>query len=89
MKINDLNRTGAIRQYRNPYDRSSSGHVGGLYKGKDEISISPEAKELLEASGKDNDARIDELKRAVSSGNYRVDAQKIADKLLQYFDNQP
>ncbi|MCC3379476.1 flagellar biosynthesis anti-sigma factor FlgM [Paenibacillus farraposensis] len=85
MKINETNRIGAI----NPYQRNmETGRQEEQKKSrrKDEVSISPEAMEMLNrSSDTDRVKKIQELKQQVVSGTYRVDADKIADKLLPYF----
>ncbi|MNF09875.1 Anti-sigma-28 factor, FlgM [compost metagenome] len=57
---------------------------------KDEVSISDEAIQLLQAqnTGKNDPERalkIDNLKQQVSAGTYQVDASKLAEKLAPYF----
>lgn len=85
MKINETNRIGAI----NPYQRNiETGYKEEQKKSrrKDEVSISPEAMEMLNrSSDTDRVKKIQELKQQVASGTYRVDADKIAEKLLPYF----
>ncbi|WP_342434571.1 flagellar biosynthesis anti-sigma factor FlgM [Paenibacillus sp. FSL H7-0442] len=85
MKINETNRIGAI----NPYQRNiETGRQEELKKSrrKDEVSISPEAMEMLNrSSDADRVKKIQELKQQVASGTYRVDADKITEKLLPYF----
>ncbi|ASR45604.1 flagellar biosynthesis anti-sigma factor FlgM [Paenibacillus kribbensis] len=85
MKINETNRIGAI----NPYQRNmETGRQEEQKKSrrKDEVSISPEAMEMLNrSSDTDRVKKIQDLKQQVASGTYRVDADKIAEKLLPYF----
>ncbi|MGO4180742.1 flagellar biosynthesis anti-sigma factor FlgM [Paenibacillus sp. MCAF9] len=85
MKINETNRIGAL----NPYQKHSESRVGGTDKAKqkDEVQISAAAKELLstsKASGADRTEHIEQLKRSVATGNYHVEAGKIAEKLLPF-----
>jgi negative regulator of flagellin synthesis FlgM len=85
VKIHDTNRIGPLQAYR-AAENALSRSVGKKPAARDEVRISPEAKELLGA----DQARIEhllELKRAVEDGTYRVDAMKIAEKLLPYFRN--
>jgi len=64
-------------------------HVNKKKLQKDQVSISNEAQEMLEAkmrSGTPERAqKIEDLKQQVSTGTYHVDAGKIAEKLLPYF----
>ncbi|GIP35594.1 flagellar biosynthesis anti-sigma factor FlgM [Paenibacillus sp. J2TS4] len=92
MKINDIQRIGAI----NPYQRNqhSYAQVQANKKGKqkDEVQISPEAKELLSSRAASSHAevnesrekKIEDLKQAVSTGTYHIEAGKIAEKLYPY-----
>lgn len=88
MKINDLGRLGSIQSYQrqNENQRITDDKKA---KRKDELSISPEAMEMLKSKDKadspEHAQRIQELKDQVSSGTYQVDAGKIADKLTPYF----
>ncbi|MFB5759874.1 flagellar biosynthesis anti-sigma factor FlgM [Paenibacillus medicaginis] len=85
MKINETNRIGAI----NPYQRNIESNIQESKKKnqrKDEVSISAEAMEMLQrSSNTDRANRIQELKQQVASGTYKVDADKIAEKLLPFF----
>lgn len=90
MKINETNRIGAL----NPYQKQTESRLSGADKAKqkDEVQISAAAKELLstsQASGADRTEQIEQLKRSVATGNYHVEAGKIAEKLLPYFKNKP
>ncbi|GGH32971.1 flagellar biosynthesis anti-sigma factor FlgM [Paenibacillus segetis] len=88
MKINDTGRVGALNNYQRQVEnmRHESDRKA---RRKDEVSISAEAKELLQAQGIGNDperlSRIADLKSQVSTGTYQVDAGKIAEKLVPYF----
>ncbi|WP_375104201.1 flagellar biosynthesis anti-sigma factor FlgM [Paenibacillus sp. RS8] len=88
MKINETGRINAI----NPYQRSADAQRQEQMKKssrKDEVSISDEAIQLLQAQNSGNDAeralKIDSLKQQVSAGTYQVDAAKLAEKLAPYF----
>lgn len=85
MKINETNRIGAI----NPYQRNmESGRLEEQKKTrrKDEVSISPEAMEMLNrSSDADRVKKIQDLKQQVTTGTYHIDADKIAEKLMPYF----
>lgn len=86
MKVNDSQR---IANLQNAYgvikggkDKSS----GGLRR-KDEVSISSEALELLQShqiSQAERGRKLEELKSAVQSGTYYVDAGKLAERLLPF-----
>jgi len=85
MKINEPNRISGLQPY-NP-SKGQRAEQTGAAKRKDQVTISPEAKELLE-SNRINQAeraeQLKQLKQEVSSGTYHVEAGKIAEKLLPY-----
>ncbi|WP_018754748.1 flagellar biosynthesis anti-sigma factor FlgM [Paenibacillus terrigena] len=87
MKINESQRISAMNQYQR--NTEARGHVNKKARQLDEVSISPEAKEMLDAQSRVSDPehakRIEQLKQSVATGTYHVDANKIAEKLLPYF----
>jgi len=92
MKINDVNRLGAANPYRKHLATGGQMSVDKKSGAKDEVKFSEEALKLLEsqelaASDPAKAAKLNELKDAVSSGTYKVDADKIAGKMLAYFKN--
>lgn len=88
MKINETGRVGAINNYQRHIE-SQRQESDRKARRKDEVSISTEAMELLQAQENAQDPRrlerIEELKAQVSSGTYHVDAGKLAEKLAPYF----
>ncbi len=91
MKINDVNRIGSVNPYRNNTPSGNTTAVTGKGK-KDQVQISEEALKLLEnqATATVDPVRmkkIEQLKEAVSTGTYNVDANHIVDKLLPYLNN--
>ncbi|GIP28710.1 hypothetical protein J23TS9_38400 [Paenibacillus sp. J23TS9] len=92
MKINDTGRIGGV----NPYKRNIETQRQEAQKQarrKDEVSISSEAMEMLEAKERSSDPdrvkKIQDLKQQVSTGTYHVDAGEIAEKLMPYFKKFP
>lgn len=89
MKINDSQRVGAVNPYNKTNENRSANAADKKPKPKDQVEISPEAKELQEATGavqtEEQARRIEELKNSVSAGTYHVDARKLAEKLFPYF----
>lgn len=87
MKINGINRVGGTNPYARQ-DTKSTELKGKQGSRKDEVQISPEAKELLEARRaayvESRSQKVQELKQSVSTGTYRVDSGQIAEKLLPY-----
>lgn len=88
MKINENQRIGAINPYKKAGDSTYAQAAGMKGKLKDQVEISAEAKELLGASGtartEEQTLRIEQLKSSVAAGTYRVDAAKLAEKILPY-----
>ncbi|NOV00478.1 flagellar biosynthesis anti-sigma factor FlgM [Paenibacillus planticolens] len=88
MKINENQRIGAINPYKKAGDSAYTQAAGKKGKPKDQVEISAEAKELLGASGtartEEQTLRIEQLKSSVAAGTYRVDAAKLAEKILPY-----
>ncbi|MFD2615551.1 flagellar biosynthesis anti-sigma factor FlgM [Paenibacillus gansuensis] len=86
MKINETQRLGAINNYRRNNEQRPE-QMNKKQK-KDEIQISAEAKELLTQQTQGNDAareaKLQELKQSVSAGTYRVDAGKLAERILPF-----
>lgn len=88
MKINETGRIGAINSYKRTAD-SKQPHSANVKGKKDEVQISPEAKELLEVRNSDNvqaarAQKLEELKQSVSTGTYNVETGKIVEKLWPF-----
>lgn len=84
MKIQGNQRMNGINPYQklNPPIQDKTKSTPSL--GKDEVQISTEAKELLQSSksdGTSREARVQEIKAQVEAGTYRVDSDKIAEKM--------
>ncbi|MEF3353341.1 flagellar biosynthesis anti-sigma factor FlgM [Paenibacillus sp. GYB006] len=88
MKINESGRIGAIHSYSKNIE-SAQQTEGKKTNRKDEITISPEAMEMLQKQeqvhNSERTQRIQELKQQVASGTYRVDTDKLAEKMMPYF----
>ncbi|ANX13699.1 flagellar biosynthesis anti-sigma factor FlgM [Fictibacillus arsenicus] len=85
MRINHFN---SIQN--NPYKKQTQDvkqeTVQSAYK-KDEIQISDEAKKLLSSSKFEQERadKVNEIKRQVESGNYQVDASRVAKSILDFW----
>ncbi|MCY9696119.1 flagellar biosynthesis anti-sigma factor FlgM [Paenibacillus alginolyticus] len=88
MKINDNQRIGAMNPYRKAGDAKAAYATEKKHRTKDQVEISSEAKELLDAQGstrtEEQTRRIETLKASVASGTYFVDANRLAEKILPY-----
>jgi negative regulator of flagellin synthesis FlgM len=88
MKINETGRMSSIQAYRNGApSKSAAAGQSGKSAMKDNVNISAEAKELLEAqrtTASQPSERVEQLKQSVQSGTYQVKAELLAEKLLPY-----
>lgn len=89
MKINNIgNIQGMMNTYKNQGVKAVETKNTGRMGMKDELKISSEAQDfqtVLNAAKKVGDIRqdkVNEIKERVDSGRYKVDAQKIAEKML-------
>jgi negative regulator of flagellin synthesis FlgM len=80
MKINEVQRSGAVNPYRRANDAQLAQTENKKHK-KDVVNISSEAKEL---QGTTENRQVEKLKQSYSSGTYHVEASKIAEKLFPY-----
>jgi negative regulator of flagellin synthesis FlgM len=75
----------------NPYNKNQSRDQAAVSGNKrsDQLSISEEAKALLDQlSGKhdlERRQKVEELKREIESGTYKVEAGKVAEKLMEWW----
>lgn len=85
MKVNESNRIGSIISYQK--QQEARVQSTNQKKKRDEVSISAEAQEMLTNSQQTEGSRaekIEGLKQAISTGTYKVDAGKLAEKILPY-----
>lgn len=58
--------------------------------GKDSVSITPQAKQMSELQKKANEApvidqkKVEELKKAIASGEYKIDPEKLAASIANF-----
>ncbi|PIC56253.1 flagellar biosynthesis anti-sigma factor FlgM [Sporosarcina sp. P12(2017)] len=88
MKIDGF-KTQAVNPYRNQQMKVDQAKQAAQVK-TDKLEISSEAKKLSAASPIESarQTRVQELKAQVQSGEYQVDASKLASSMLSYF-NKP
>lgn len=86
MKIDGVGPLNSIQAYKRNMEQRNA--ASGVKKNKqhDSVNISDAAKELLDAHAAESkrSPRIPELKQSVEAGTYRVDAGKLAEKLLPF-----
>ncbi|KIL49911.1 flagellar biosynthesis anti-sigma factor FlgM [Jeotgalibacillus soli] len=85
MKINPFNNPNI-----NPYNRQQKkAELAEQQKNRvsDKVEISSAAKEMQDGSRiqMERQARIDQLKVDVESGNYKVDSKKVAEDLFKHY----
>lgn len=81
MKINPINRIDATYQ---AYQKNKQANRTEENKKvlADKVELSPEAQLQIQ---KEKEARIEELKNQIANGTYKVDSEKLADKLLSFW----
>jgi negative regulator of flagellin synthesis FlgM len=82
MKINDIQRTGAINPYRRSSEDLLIASKENKHKKKDEVNISSEAKELQGSAA--SKKQVEDLKKSYMTGTYHVEARQIAEKIFPY-----
>jgi negative regulator of flagellin synthesis FlgM len=84
MKINGTNQTNF-----NPYKQhiQKQAEVKKDIQTKDQIEISSQAKELQEKdkASEKRASYVQEIKQAVDSGSYKVNPEKVAQKMLEFW----
>jgi negative regulator of flagellin synthesis FlgM len=82
MKINDIQRTGAINPYRKSSDDILVSSKENKQKKTDVVNISSEAKQLQSSTA--SKQQVEDLKKSYMTGTYHVEARQIAEKLFPY-----
>jgi negative regulator of flagellin synthesis FlgM len=83
MKINNFNqfnRIGAVQAYQKINEQAKQ--ETNKKPQYDQVEISSQAQQQIQ---KDKDARIEQLKNQIANGTYKVDSEKIAEKLLAFY----
>lgn len=83
MKINNnnqYNRIGAVQAYQKISDQTKK--ETNKKTQYDQVEISSQAQQQIQ---KDKDVRIEQLKNQIANGTYKVDSEKIAEKLLAFY----
>jgi negative regulator of flagellin synthesis FlgM len=90
MKVNKPTGASLINSYLKQNQKPSL-EQGKISSKKDQVQISDQAKAMLENKVTVEPARqekVSQLKREVQSGEYKVDSQKVAEKLYQFWFNE-
>jgi len=95
ININNLNNNNQVQQaqqqqVKQQSAQSSASNAQVKTSGQDSVSITPQAKQLNELQKKATDApvvnqkKIDELKKAISAGDYKVNPEKLAASIANF-----
>lgn len=93
MNINNLPKTGQVNQQSQLQQKAaeSSSNVAQERTARtDSVSLTPQAKHLGELQKKATDEpvmnqkKMDEIKKAIASGEYKVDPEKLAKNMMSY-----
>lgn len=82
MKINPVNRIDAAYQAYQKNNQQPNRGEGTKKVQIDKVELSSEAQLQIQ---KDKEAKLEQLKSQIANGSYRVDSEKIADKLLSFW----
>lgn len=95
ININNLNNNNQVQQTQKNQVKQQSAQTSASdaqvkKSGQDSVSITPQAKQLNELQKKATDApvvnqkKIDELKKAISAGDYKVNPEKLAASIADF-----
>ncbi|MBU2891877.1 flagellar biosynthesis anti-sigma factor FlgM [Colwellia sp. D2M02] len=95
ININNLSNNNQVTQNKQAQVKQQSAQVATSNAqpkspNQDSVSITPQAKQLHELQKKASDGpavdqkKIDELKKAISSGEYKVDPEKLAASIAKF-----
>ena len=95
ININNLNSNSQVqqtqqKQVQQQSAQSASSNTSVKNTGQDSVSITPQAKQLNELQKKAADApvvnqkKIDELRKAISAGDYKINPEKLAANIASF-----
>ncbi len=95
ININNLNNQAQVHQNKQTQVKQQAAQTASAstqvkQPNADSVSITPQAKQLSELQKKANEApvvdqkKIAELKKAIASGDYKVDPQKLAASIAKF-----
>lgn len=85
-----VNQTANQAQVKQNNAQANSALAQATSARQDSVSITPQAKQLTELQKKASDSspinqkKVDELKKAIADGNYKVDAEKLAASISKF-----
>ena len=95
ININNLNNQTQVHQNKQTQVKQDAAQVANNNAqvknvARDSVSLTPQAQQLKDLQKKSADApavdqkKIDELKKAIASGEYKIDADKLMKNMLSY-----
>ena len=93
ININNLNKQAQVHQNKQTQvnqQTAQSATTQVKQVNQDSVSLTPQAKQISELQKKANDApivdqkKVDELKKAITAGEYKIDPQKLAANIANY-----
>jgi len=95
ININNLNNNNQVHQNKNADVKQQTAETANTKAhqsqvSRDSVSLTPQAKQLAELQKKAADApvinqkRIDELKKAITSGEYKINPEKLAASIANF-----
>ncbi len=93
ININNLNKQVQVSQNKQTQIQQQSAQSTGAQTkqvNQDSVSLTPQAQQLSGLQKKANDApavdqkKVDELKKAITAGDYKVDSQKLAASIANF-----
>jgi negative regulator of flagellin synthesis FlgM len=97
ININNLSNNNQVKQkldqqvqVKQQATQSAASSEQGKSAGKDSVSLTPQAQQLNELQKKTNDApaldqkKIDQLKKAIANGEYKVNPEKLAASIANF-----
>ncbi len=93
ININNLNKQVQVSQNKQTQIQQQSAQSTGAQTksvNQDSVSLTPQAQQLSGLQKKANDApsvdqkKVDELKKAITAGDYKVDPQKLAASIANF-----
>ncbi|MEH6907104.1 MULTISPECIES: flagellar biosynthesis anti-sigma factor FlgM [Neobacillus] len=85
MKINDVNRLQGLQSYKNTINITQKQDLTKKIQ-VDKVEFSQAAQEKISV---EKEQRIQALKEQIQNGTYKVDSEKIAEKLLSTWSRGP
>jgi len=86
MRINDMKYS--FYSYQNQQNRSNIEKNVEKSTSSSEVKISSLGREISQAMKSEQSQhlnRVEEIKKQISDGNYRIDSSKVAEKLLEFW----